>query len=337
MLRLDYAAFKYPPSPKVLAAIAKALSKLNEYPDEEYNEIREALSIKYELPKEWFLVGNGLDEVIDNITRALIKEKDEVIIPSPTFSQFEQACLRVKGIPCLINCLDENEYRIDGDKILGRINKNTKIIWICSPNNPTGEYTPIDIIEEVVSKSNTIVIVDEALSDFSGKSVIKLLKRYDNLIILRTFSKGYCLAGLRIGFCIANPYIIRKIENIKQIFNVNSLAIKAAVAALEDQKYYDELWERFKTERSREISEIENLGVPIRGRESNFLLLDFGSTERSKTIYGELLHRGIRIFPGWDKEFTDLPGRYCRVVVGRREENDMFINALKDILEEENE
>jgi histidinol-phosphate aminotransferase len=332
VLRLDYAAFKYKPSPKVIKAIKKELKNANEYPDESYDEIKKALSQTFKLRRDHFIIGNGADELIDTITRAFVKEGEEIIIPTPTFSQFEEAAKRISAKRISVNCAKEKVYEIKSDEILAHVTKKTKLIWICSPNNPTGNIIPEGTIEEIISKSKIPVVVDECLSEMKNSNLIRFVKDYSNFMLLKTFSKGYCLAGLRVGFLMAQPVNINKIEKIKQIFNVNRLAVKAAIAALQDQAYYRRIWRKLRKEKIKQIRRLRSLKVSVVGKESNFLLLDFKNEKISKRVYEGLLRRGIRIFPGWDKEFSNLDGRYCRVVIGTPKQNRRFSKELKKVL-----
>lgn len=330
MLHLDYASFRFPPSPRVIKVLKTKLNGINEYPNESYIQLKQKLADVYKLNTRNFLIGNGLDEVIDLITRAFVGERMEVIIPFPTFSQFEKAATRANATAVGINCMHRN-YEIKIDEVLDRVSKKTKLIWICCPNNPTGDFIPKERIRKIAQTVNFPVVVDNALGDFSDDSIIDLIG-INNIIILRTFSKGYCLAGLRIGYAIADFEYINKIESKKQIFNVNSLAADAAIAALEDQKYYDKLWLEFKKERQRVIKNIKEMGITITGSQSNFILMDFGTEIRSRDVYEKLLKDGIKVFPGWDEEFSGLSGRFLRAVIGRKEQDNIFLTSLKKIM-----
>ena len=222
-------------------------------------------------------------------------------------------------------------YEIEAEEILKHVTKQTRLIWICSPNNPTGDSTPMAVIRKIAGSVDIPVVIDNALGDFSDESVDDLAAA-ENIIILRTFSKGYCLAGLRIGYAAAGSQYIAKIEDMKQIFNVNSLGVEAAMAALEDQEYYHKLWAEFKNEKRRVLRQLEEIGIGIGGiSQSNFILLDFGTEKRSRFVYARLLQEGIKVFPGWDEEFSGLSGRFLRVVVGNNEQNDIFLTALRKI------
>ncbi len=330
MLYLDFASFKFPPSPRVIEVLKQNLHTINEYPDQSYLKLKKKLAQIYKLDTRNILIGNGLDEVIDLITRAFVREGEEVIIPIPTFSQFEQAAVRINAKAVAVYCMREC-YEIDTEEILNHVTKQTRLIWICSPNNPTGDSTPLSVIRKIAGSVDTPVVIDNALGDFSDESVDDLADT-ENIIILRTFSKGYCLGGLRIGYAVADSQYIAKIGDMKQIFNVNSLGVEAAMAALEDQKYYDRLWADFKNEKRRVLAHLEEMGVEIEGiSQSNFILMDLKSEKRSRDVYGKLLQEGIKVFPGWDEEFSGLSGRFLRVVVGRKDQNDTFLTTLRKI------
>ena len=330
MLYLDFASFKFPPSPRVIEVLKQNLPTINEYPDQSNLKLKKKLAQIHKLDTRNILIGNGLDEVIDLITRTFVREGEEVIIPIPTFSQFEQAAVRINAKAVAVDCM-RGCYEIEAEEILKHVTKQTRLIWICSPNNPTGDSTPMSVIRKIAASVDTPVVIDNALGDFSEESVDDLAAA-ENIIILRTFSKGYCLAGLRIGYAAAGSQYIAKIEDMKQIFNVNSLGVEAAMAALEDQEYYHKLWAEFKNEKRRVLRQLEEIGIGIGGiSQSNFILLDFGTEKRSRFVYARLLQEGIKVFPGWDEEFSGLSGRFLRVVVGNNEQNDIFLTALRKI------
>lgn len=330
MLYLDFASFKFPPSSRVIEVLKQNLPTINEYPDQSNLKLKKKLAQIYKLDTRNILIGNGLDEVIDLITRTFVREGEEVIIPIPTFSQFEQAAVRINARVVAVDCMREC-YEIEAEEILKHVTKQTRLIWICSPNNPTGDSTPMAVIRKIAGRVDIPVVIDNALGDFSDESVDDLAAA-ENIIILRTFSKGYCLAGLRIGYALAGSQYIARIGDMKQIFNVNSLGAEAAMAALEDQEYYLGLWAEFKNEKRRVLRQLEEIGVDIGGiSQSNFILLDFGTEKRSRFVYARLLQEEIKVFPGWDEEFSGLSGRFLRVVVGNKEQNDIFLTALGKI------
>jgi len=332
MIHLDYAAIREKPSSKVISAIHNFVDKIGEYPDESYVELKLKLATSLRIEGDQIVLGNGCDEIIDLISRAFLKPNDKVFIPSPTFSQFELAAVRVQAIPILVNCMYDTEYSINNSKISNQ-NHDFKLIWLCSPNNPTGTKISTSVIEDIVAaNTNSIVAVDEALKNFENESAISLIGKYPNLIVLKSFSKSYCLAGLRLGVAFSNRENIHIIESKKQIFNVNLIAVAAAMAALDDSTYYSALWDKISTEKKRVAAIIKALDIPIISNESNFLLLDFITRGRSEMIYNYLLNRNVKVFPGWDPEFSGLDGRFLRVVIGSRNDNDIFLHLLSRAL-----
>jgi len=334
ILRLDYASLKYSPSRKVIRAIKRELKRINEYPDESYYDLKKELAIVFALKQSSFIAGNGADEIIDLITRAFAKSGDEVVIPTPTFSQFEEAAKRVKAQAILLNCMQNGQYEIQKEKILSAVSSKTKLIWLCSPNNPTGDSISLATLDGILRNVRIPVALDVCLDDFEKRSFTNLVRKYKNLIIVKSMSKKYCLAGLRIGFAAADPKLIKKLEQMRQIFNVNRLAVVASITALRDRAYYDKLWSRFERQKKKLAAKISSLGIRIANKESNFLLLDFKDELLAEKVYRKLLSSGIKIFPGTDPEFSGLSGRFCRVTVGRKKENKIFIKCLTKIWRE---
>lgn len=328
MLRLDFASFKYPPSPKVIRLLQERAAAVNEYPDETYAKIKAKIAALWGIEQEKILLGNGLDELIDLITRTFVKEGEEVIVPVPTFSQFAIAAQRASATVTPVNSMKSEGYAVNSEDMLSAVTERTRLVWVCTPNNPTGTTVPASTIKQIARSVAIPIVVDNALGDFSAEPVTSLVKE-QNIILLRTFSKGYCLAGLRIGYAIASQNLIKRIEKIKQIFNVNSLAVEAACAALASRDYYTALWEKIIAERQRVCEAVSTLGVRVAGSQSNFILLDFTTEKLSRLVFNGLLRAGIKVFPGWDKEFSGLDGRYLRVVVGKPEENGQFLQALE--------
>ena len=153
MIRLDFAAIKEKPSPKVIAAIRNFIDKIGEYPDESYIRLRSKLAEILKIDSGQIVLGNGCDEVIDVVSRAFLKPDDKVLIPVPTFSQFELAAGRIGATPVMVNCMRDAEYEIDNSKVAAQ-NDKCRLIWVCSPNNPTGTKIPLSVIEGIAAKKS---------------------------------------------------------------------------------------------------------------------------------------------------------------------------------------
>lgn len=205
------------------------------YPDPACNTLREKLADYTGVNKEYIMCGNGSDEIIDLIIRGFIDSGDEMIINPPTFPMYE--FYGKLSNAKVISVIRNSNFSLNIKQIMQSISPKTKLVFIDSSGNPTSSVTPIDEIEKILKK-NVIVISDEAYFEYCNKSAVFLLNRYPNLIILRTFSKWAGLAGLRIGYAIADPQIINVLNSIKAPYNVNSLAQKVACDVLDKKKIY---------------------------------------------------------------------------------------------------
>lgn len=335
-LRMDLSESRFPPSPRVIEAIHSAAERVNEYPDPSSWSLRKALAKYNNVNPDNIIVGNGSDEIIDLISRAFLNKGDKIITFIPTFSQYKWSAEILGAHTVEIPSLTDREYAIRPEKVLDRISPTTKIIWICNPNNPTGNIIPQDCIKQILDSVDptVIVAVDECYFEFSGQTSLDLLDEYENLIIVRSLSKTFCLAGLRVGYAISNTEIIKNIWKVKQPFNVNLIAQIAGVTALKDIKYYKDIWLKLAKERRYVIEKLREIeGVETLPSTTNFLLLDISKcTKDPKRIYANLIEKKISVLPGWSKEFSGLNQFYLRVLISTRKDNDKFIKELKNIV-----
>jgi len=324
---------KYPPSSNVLQALEKAAVKINYYPNS-YSDMPRALLEKIshtlKVGVENILLTNGLNEAIDLITRTFVEEGERVLIPIPTFWQFEIATLRQSAIPVKVNLLNGDEYEFDENLMISTAKREkVKLVWICNPNNPTGIHAEEEKIIKVVKSLRGLVIVDESYSEICGKSIISFVPRFKNLIVLRGFSKTYGLAGLRIGYIVAHPSAIRALIRMKIPFNVNIMAQVAALAALEDESYYRERWEKIRKEREKLKKKLKDIGLKVFNSETNFVLL---KTPKARYISRELRKRKIYVMEPWGGAIPGLGNEFLRITVGLPKENGYLIRCLKKIL-----
>jgi histidinol-phosphate aminotransferase len=324
---------KYPLPSNVLQALQKAARKINYYPNFSFNMPRallEKISQKLEVHVENILLTNGLNEAIDLITRTFVGEGEKALIPVPTFWQFEIATLRQGATPIRINLLKDDEYDFDKDIIISTaMREKVKLVWICNPNNPTGVHVEEDKIIKVVKSLKSLVVVDESYSEICGKSIVSFVPRFKNLIVLRGFSKTYGLAGLRIGYVVAHPSIIRALIRMKIPFNVNIMAQVAALAALENENYYKKIWKKIREEREKLKEKLRNMGLKVFDSETNFILL---KTPKAKCISKELRKRKIYVMEPWKGAITGLGNEFLRITVGLPKENEYLIRCLKRAL-----
>ncbi|MCA0931636.1 histidinol-phosphate transaminase [Lutimonas saemankumensis] len=296
---------------------------LNRYPDPHQMILKKRISTLKGVPADRILLGNGSDEILDMIFRVFFEPgEDNIIINTPTFGMFKVLC-GVNNVEYKEVSLTK-DFQLDPDKISEAIDANTKAIFICSPNNPTGNLMKKEAIKELLSK-DLLVIIDEAYIDFSGKSSWNQeLENYKNLIVTQTFSKAYGLAGIRLGVCYADPEVITLLKKVKMPYNINILTQKTALKQLEDEaitkKEVAEIVENRK-KLAIELSKI-NLVKKIYPSDSNFLLVKVDDADRR---YKELIGKDLVIR---NRSKEPLCENCLRITVGTPEENKSLIKSL---------
>lgn len=316
------------PSNEVRQAIMHALDRIAQYPDANNYYLKDVLSRELDIPTEQLLLGNGLDDVNRILAETFLNPDDEVIIPQPTFSQYEIVTLLMGAKPVLVK---GDGYRHDLQAMLRAITERTKFIFICNPNNPTGTTVSrtelVSFLEQVPKR--TLVILDEAYADFADEpdfpNGIELLKQgYSNLIVYHTFSKIHAIAGLRLGYAVAAPEIIAKTLRVKDPFNVNLVAQAAGIAALNSKIHVMLSKELVQNGKRQFYEELDRLGVGYLPTQANFILID--CDKDSRELYEHLLHSGIIVRP---THSFGLP--HClRVTFGTAEQNERFLKAFRE-------
>ncbi|AWH77902.1 TPA: histidinol-phosphate transaminase [Clostridioides difficile] len=315
------------PSPKAMETMIEMLKQGQLYPEPEANELRRKLAEKLDLKPENFIVANGADNVITLIGEAFINRGDEVIYCNPTFPSYRTATIKNEGIPVEVPLTEDYKYDLQG--ILDRITDKTKLICVCNPNNPTGTIVDDKELEEFLKKvpENIITILDEAYIEFltvpNYVDGLKYVRENYNVIVTRTFSKIYGLAGLRVGYGIAKDEIIRTLFTVKEPFSANRVAISGATAALDDEEFIKETYELNRVGMAYFKEEFTKMGFDVVDSQSNFLYVDM-KTDIPK-LFEDLKKRGFVIRPS---------ATHARVSIGTMEENKKFVAVLKEILKE---
>ena len=313
----------YGASPRVREAISEI--PLHIYPDPKQRAIREALSTYTGFGTEYLIAGAGADEVLDIIFKLFISPGDQVIDCDPTFAMYAFLA-RVSDAEILMVPRDEN-YDIDVDKILDAISDNTKIVFVSSPNNPTGNVASESQILELLG-TGRIIVVDEAYYEFSGKTVSGLVPSNHNLIVLRTLSKWAGLAGLRFGYGIMNPKLVQHMIDIKSPYNINVAGEAGAIASLEDASKLLENVEKIVDERYRLFNLLTSIQAlkpwPSHG---NYILCQLESVDVNE-IYRGLAERGVFVRMFSSKRLSNC----FRVAIGKPFESDVFIDTLKELI-----
>ncbi len=302
--------------------------QLNRYPDPQQTQLRQALGEVLNIPPGNLFFGVGSDEIIDLLIRIFCYPgKDKVIVCEPTYGMYKVACdindIGVTNVP-----LDQ-KFQLDTEAIKKEADEKTKIIFICSPNNPSSNLIDREQVLNLAKELNVIIVVDEAYIDFSGhESLIKQTLEYSNLIVMRTFSKAWGLAGARCGFCIANEIIIELLFKVKAPYNMNKLTSNAILGAIKNIARRDAFINKILSERKRLEKELLQRKKILNVLPSDANFISF-KVENPKKVFGHLETNGIVIR---DRSNHFNFGGYLRLTVGTEEENNLFLKKLDEIL-----
>lgn len=316
------------PSAKAVAAIRKEIPNIYLYPEGPCPVLRKALAEKFAIPEGMVVVSNGADNLILMIANAFVDERDEVVMADPTFSVYTNVTQIMGGIPIKVKLKD---FAHDLDGMLKKVSRKTKLVFICNPNNPTGTIISRKSFSHFLSKlpKRVIVVLDEAYGDFaeetSGPDGLNYVKRGEQLIVLRTFSKVYGLAGLRIGYAIGRKDLIDCLNQVREPFPVHRLAQVAAVAALNDQDHAFNSIRSVHQGKHYLYHELDRIGISYVPSQANFIFIDF--KRDSEKVHQALLTEGIIIRPG---KVWGYP-TFGRLTIGRMTDNRKFIKALRKI------
>ena len=330
LLKLNTNENPYPPSPKVVAAVQAVLADsadvLRLYPDPEASALKHAIAAQQNVDVANVFVGNGSDEVLAHIFKAFFVQQQPILYPDitysfyPVYSQF--FAVKTKVLP--LN--DDFEIVVDDYK-----QANGGII-ITNPNAPTSIALEVSAIEEVLQTNpNSVVVIDEAYVDFGAQSAVSLVEKYENLVVCQTTSKSRSLAGLRVGFAIAQPHLIAALEAVKNSFNsypMDRFAIAAAVASFEDQAYFEAQCQKVIASRDKLVMELESMGFKVLPSKANFIFASLPSKDAGE-LAAQLREQGIIV------RYFNKPriNQFLRITIGTDEQNQRLVDTLKnDIL-----
>lgn len=322
------------PSPRAVEAVKNSLNDMNRYPESDLSDlIREIAAYSEVRPEQVLVGGDGADEILDVLGKTFTEPGDEFIVPLPSYMYYEFT-LKIHGAIPVFAQWDVDNNQLDVESVLEAITSKTRLIFLCTPNNPTGGLIDKEDIQRVLDNTEALVVVDEAYIEFSGTDNVELLNDYENILILRTFSKVLGLAGMRIGYALASPEIIQHMYRVKPVFSLTKLSYVAALATLQDKEYL--VHSREASVDSREylyqgLEEFSNLRV-FRSY-ANYLLVDVRRTGMdSAQITEELMKRGVIVRNC--SSFRGLDDYWIRVSVGTIAQDQRFLEILKDILEQ---
>jgi histidinol-phosphate aminotransferase len=315
------------PSPKAISAIRKGLSRLNRYPDSSGFYLKRKIARSLNLNQDMVVLGNGSDELIDIVIKTFVEEDENIVTSDSTFLEYE-IISRVNGRKILTVPLKYFKYDLEAVK--NRIDKKTKLVFIANPNNPTGTYVTRYELKDFLKDlpEGIMLVLDEAYDAFIDvndyASGLEFIARH-NVLVLKTFSKAYGLAGLRIGYCLGRPEFTSFMERVRQPFNTNLLAQEAAVAALDDKEFLKKTRKAVLEGKRYLYDTLMKCGVPCVPSVANFLLIDVGRD--GVGVFKELLKFGVIVR---DMKAYGL-NNFIRVTVGTRKENERFIKVLRKV------
>jgi histidinol-phosphate aminotransferase len=313
------------PSPKAIAAIRKILEGLNRYPDGSGYYLSAALAKKYDVDISQIILGNGSNELIELVVRTFVQPGDEIISADPSFVVYKMITQAASGTNVIVPC---KELRHDLDAMAERITEKTKIVFIANPNNPTCTMNTKVEMDRFMGRvpDHVIVAVDEAYFEYVTHAdypdSLDYLRAGKNILFLRTFSKIYGLAGLRIGYGITSAQIAELMNKVRQPFNTNSLGQVAALAALGDHKHVEKSVAINNEGKQFLYQSFQQLGIAYTPTETNFIF--FEAPQDGRELYTMLLKQGVIIRP--------MGGNRLRVTIGLPDENKRFVSELEKII-----
>jgi histidinol-phosphate aminotransferase len=314
------------PSPRVVEAIARALPRLATYPDKSFHDLKQALAEANGVEVDSICVGHGTEAIIQLIPQLYLNPGDEVMVADVTYCRYEEASKLMDG--CIVR-VPLSAMRHDVDAMAAAVTERTRLVWICNPNNPTGTFVERERVAAFLEDlpPYVAVVFDQAYLEYVDDprcaDALDFLKAgHDNVIVLRTFSKAYGLAGLRLGYAIAAPPVRRLLDTIKEPFNLNRLSIVAGPVALADAAWMRECVNQTRRGREFLTRGLTCLGLQVVPSQTNFVLFDAG--QDADSLSERFLRRGVivRSASGWGL------GSWIRVSVGTQDQNERFLAAL---------
>ncbi|KPK45225.1 MAG: hypothetical protein AMJ65_00450 [Phycisphaerae bacterium SG8_4] len=322
VIKLNTNENPYPPSPEVLKVLSRiSAEQLRRYPDPVGDEFRQAAALLHGLGPENIMCCNGGDDLLNIAFRAFCDKNRPVAYPVPTYSLY----------PVLARLQDADMIEIPFDSEFNLPPKlattEAALTIVCNPNAPSGSLISVGELASLADELAGVLLIDEAYVDFADENCVALVKDFDNVILLRSMSKGYSLAAIRFGYAIAQADLIAGLMKVKDSYNVDAVAIALATAAIKDQDYFRQRTEEVKKARESLIEQLRDLKFKVPASNANFVLAETGNWPASE-IYDELVRRNIFV------RYFDLPSLAdkLRITVGTTEQNEKLILALKEIL-----
>lgn len=324
IIKLNSNENPYPPSPRVKDVLQNFdWEWLRRYPDSSATEFRNAISKVLDIPADWIIVGNGSDEVLNLVIRACTDLQRKVVYPMPTYVLYRTL---VEMQPAQRVEIDYPEdYKLPIEEL---VKVNGAVTFIATPNSPSGHIVPVEDLRELAARLSGVLVIDEAYVDFADSDALSVVKEFENVISIRTLSKGYSLAGIRLGFGIANPNLLQGLYKVKDSYNVDAIACAIGAAAMRDQNYKNNCAQKVKISRSKLSVDLKKLGFKVWDSQTNFLLTQ-PPQGNAEYLYFKLKEQGILIRYFKQEGLEDK----LRITVGTDEENRVLVDALIGLLE----
>jgi histidinol-phosphate aminotransferase len=318
-----------PPSARVQKAIEAAIPQLNRYPDASGFYLRQALAKKHGVTAEQIVIGSGSNELIELVVHTFVKPGDEAIVPHPSYVVYPMVVQAAGGIRVMVMLKD---YRLDLEAMARAVTPTTKLVFVANPNNPTGTWIEREPLQRFVESTpeQTLVVIDEAyieyVQDPHFPDASRWLDAHPNLIVTRTFSKAYGLAGLRVGYALSHPRVADMLNRVRQAFNVNSIALAAARAAIDDAEHLKRSVELNRAGMAQLQAGLAALGVRYLPSRGNFILID--CARPAAPVYEAMLRQGVIVRPVGNYQ---LPN-HLRLTIGTEAQNQRMLSALEHAL-----
>ncbi len=322
-IKLDANENPYPILPEMIEHMQSWIStmRISRYPDTDSTKLREAVAEAYGVKAENVICGIGSDELLDYILRGSIDQDDTVLAPFPSFSMYPQFTILNAGQ--MIQVPLKEDFSYDADALLSAVKAHQpKVVFLCNPNNPTGSLLTLDEIRQITEAANGLVVVDEAYGEFCEVSALPFIEAFDNIIILKTFSKAYALAGARVGYGIGCKALIEMLNTVKIPYNLNVFSQEIAVWAISNKNLFEPIIEKIKLNRDRLYKSLLALDLRVYPSYTNFIWLEIPEEAYKMLEAAKIYIRKMK--------FNNK--LYYRITVGTEEENEALLQVLSDFL-----
>jgi histidinol-phosphate aminotransferase len=323
IIKLNTNENPYPPSPRAMEALASIRSdQLRRYPDPLGNAFRNAAADIFGVTRDHVICGNGMDDILNMTVRALSGPEAALVYPAPTYTLYAVLANIQASVVREVDW--GTDYSLPHDAL---VKARGSVTYLANPNSPTGTFVPVEQAAELADALDGVLCIDEAYVDFAATDCTELARTRDNVLVMRTMSKGYSLAGLRFGFAIGHPKLIGGLMKVKDSYNVDAISIFVASAALQDRDYREVTRQKVISERERLSAALAEMGLNSLPSQSNFLFTQAGQPAAA-SLYESLKARGILV------RYFNSPGLddRLRITIGTPEQNDALIAALRELI-----